>query len=178
VLAAYLGLVFGVPAWGDYHALVASRETLRLAEGLPVGAPVHLPIRVLRELKLSETAWETYVRASEQLARDLGAFSVAVIALVLGLNGVLRGSRVASLGSDYRWGDRPRSSTGSWRSAAGTVWTPIETLGLAFLQVLLVAYVYIATTLLLAGEPPSVTLATNALDRTVDVLIGVIRMLQ
>jgi hypothetical protein len=36
-IAAYLGLAFGSPAWGDYQAVVNAREMLRGTEGLGEG---------------------------------------------------------------------------------------------------------------------------------------------
>jgi hypothetical protein len=53
-----------------------------------------------------------------------------------------------------------------------------ETFGLSFLCMLLVGYGYVVTTQILGGERLSALLATNAFNRTFDVLVDVIRALQ
>jgi hypothetical protein len=177
-LATYLCLTYGSAAWGDYQALVNGQAMLRASEGLGEGVAIDQRAYVLRNVKRSATAWETYVQADDQMDRDVGGISVAMIALVLGISGVLRNARTAPIDGFYSWDRRDVTHKNVWLSLVDAAWSMAEPLGLSFLRMLLVGYGYVVTTQILGGEQLSTPLATDGLNRTLDVLVGVIRTLQ
>jgi hypothetical protein len=178
-VAAYLSVVFGPPAWGDYQAVVNGREWLRGTEGLNESVVIDPFHYVIRNVKGSATAWETYVLASERMDRDVGALAVGVIAALLGLSAALRETRAPSTGRSLLDEGQPVPMMCNWLTTAAVAgWTLGEAIGQSIFGVLMVVFGYLALSALADGEQSFGLLLNHTVNRTLDVLADVVRLIQ
>lgn len=169
-LAAYLIASFGVALPVDYQNAQGALAYLRETEGLGQGVvpdPKHFTVQL-----------EVYISTAHQLNRDLTAMAIGMLATLLGISRLLRGlgePTIAQVSS-------PRNRTAhrtvsSWSAVIAASGTLAETLGLAFLWLLLAGFCSFAAPLVFQSGLGPAQVVAEATNRTLDVVIAALQLL-